>query len=541
MQPQVELAVVVALLVASVVGMLAQRLRLPYTVSLVLAGLGLAVVRSAMTPDFDPGLHLTAQLLFLVLLPVLVFEAAFHMELEHFKANWRPIVALAVPGVLSGILLTLGLVWAAFHALGFVPSLPVILLAATILAATDPVGVLALLREVGAPRRLAVVMEGESLLNDAIAIVAFGVVLVGLGLGLDPGHHLSALWVVRFWTWEVGGAILIGGALGTSLSWLTAQVDDHLIEITLTTIGAFGSFVMADLLHASGVIACLVAGILSGNFGARFGMSPTTRVAVTSFWEYAVFAANSIVFLLIGLEISVERLLGRLVPIVVFWLILLLARGLFVGVVIPLVIRRKNRPPAGFNWVLTWGGLRGGVAMVLALSVPRSFAGRPEVIDLVFGVSLLTILVQAPLTAPLLRLVGLARDKAGREAVEKLSARLRALHAASAYLLRQIETEAVSEDVGRELEQEIAARRQALKDRAEDLKRYALALRREEAHVLRRQLAVVEKESVREAWAEGLLDERVMRQLVGEIDHRLFHLRQQAEEELERGEEETNT
>ncbi len=530
---------VVALLVASVVGMLAQRLRLPYTVSLVLTGLGLAVVRSSMAPDFDPGLHLTPELLFLVLLPVLVFEAAFHMELEHFKANWRPIVALAVPGVLSGILLTLGLVWAAFHLLGFVPSLPVILLAATILSATDPVGVLALLREVGAPRRLAVVMEGESLLNDAIAIVAFGVVLVGLGL--NPGHHLSALWVVRFWTWEVAGAVLIGGVLGTGLSWLTAQVDDHLIEITLTTIGAFGSFVMADLLHASGVIACLVAGILSGNFGARFGMSPTTRVAVTSFWEYAAFAANSIVFLLIGLEISIHRLMGRLVPIVVFWLILLLARGLFVGVVIPLVIRRKNRPPAGFNWVLTWGGLRGGVAMVLALSVPRSFAGRPEVIDLVFGVSLLTILVQAPLTAPLLRFVGLARDRAGREAVERLSARLRALHAASAYLLRQIETEAVSEDVGRELEQEIAARRKALKDRAEDLKRHVLALRREEAHVLRRQLAVVEKESVREAWAEGLLDERVMRQLVGEIDHRLFHLQQQAEEELERGEEETNT
>jgi CPA1 family monovalent cation:H+ antiporter len=533
-QPQIELAVVAALLVASVVGMLAQRLRLPYTVSLVLAGLGLAVLRATAAPGFDPGLHLTPQLLFLVLLPVLVFEAAFHMELEHFRANWRPIVALAVPGVLSGIVLTVALGWGTFRLLGLAPSLPVLLLAATILAATDPVGVLALLREVGAPRRLAVVMEGESLLNDAIAIVAFGVVLVGLGL--DPHHQLSVGWVLRFLTWEVGEAVLIGGILGTGLSWLTAQVDDHLIEITLTTIGAFGSFVVADLVHASGVIACLVAGILSGNFGARYGMSSTTRVAVTSFWEYAAFAANSIIFLLIGLEISVPRLLQHLAPILALWIILLVARGVFVGVVIPLVVRRRNRPPKGFNWVLTWGGLRGGVAMVLALSVPRSFAGRAEVIDLVFGVSLLTILVQAPLTAPLLRLVGLAKDRAGREAVEELGARLRALHAASAYLLRQMEGEAVSEEVGRELEQELAARRQALRDRAEDLERHAQALRREEAQVLRRQLAVVEKEAVREAWAEGLLDERVMRRLVGEIDHRLFRLQQQAEEELDHGE-----
>ncbi len=534
MQPEIELAVVGALLLASIVGMVAQRLRLPYTVSLVLTGLGLAVLRSVAMPGFDPGLHLTPQLLFLVLLPVLVFEAAFHMELQHFKANWRPIIALAVPGVLSGIALSMGLGWLAFQAVGFQTTIPVLLLSATILAATDPVGVLALLREVGAPRRLAVVMEGESLLNDAIAIVAFGVALVALGL--DPHHHLSIGWIARFLTWEVGGAVLIGGVLGVGLSWLTAQVDDHLIEITLTTIGAFGSFLMADVLHASGVIACLVAGILSGNFGARYGMSPTTRVAVTSFWEYAAFAANSIVFLLIGLEVSPHRLLGRIVPIVAFWIVLLLARGIFVGVVLPLVIRPSNRPPAGFNWVLTWGGLRGGVAMVLALSVPRSFPLRADVIDLVFGVSLLTILVQAPLTGPLLRLVGLAKDTRGREEIEEIGARLRALHAASAYLLRQIESDAVSEEVGQEIEQELAARRAALQDRARDLKREKEALAREEAHVLRRQLAVVEKEAVREAWAEGLLDERVMRRLVGEIDHRLFHLQQQAEEELERGE-----
>ncbi len=527
MQVQVELAVVVALLVASVVGMAAQRLRLPYTVSLVLAGLGLAVLKGWLAPEWDPGLHLSPELLFLVLLPVLVFEAAFHMELEQFRANWRAILALAVPGVLSGILLTVGLGWTALAALGAAPDWRTLLLVATILAATDPVGVLALLREAGAPRRLAIVMEGESLLNDAVAIVAFGVVLVAVGA--EPGHHLSAGWALRFLGWELGGALLVGGALGLGLSWLTAQVDDHLIEITLTTIAAFGSFVIADLVHASGVIACLVAGVLSGNFGAEYGMSPTTRVAVTSFWEYAAFAANSIVFLLIGLEISVPRLAARWIPVVAVWLVLLAARAAFVGLVLPLVRDPARRPPEGFGWVLTWGGLRGGVAMVLALSVPRSFPARAEVVDLVFGVSLLTILVQAPLTRPLLRRFGLLRSVEDREAVEELGARLRALQAAQTYLLRQHEQGTVSPEVFAELQAELAARQEALEARAADLREAVREVRREEARVLREQLAVVEKEAVREAWARGLVDERVSRRLVGEIDHRLYRLREQAE------------
>ncbi len=520
MEATLELTVMAALLVASVVGMIARRLRLPYTVSLVLTGLAIAAVRQETAPGLEIGLHLTPELLFLVLLPVLVFEAAFHLELRHFVESWRAIVALAVPGVLAGIILSLGLAWAGLHVLGVPLTWQVLLVTTTILAATDPVGVLAVLREVGAPRDLAIVMEGESLLNDGIAIVAFGVVLVALGVGPQTGG-LSTAWVLRFLTWEVAGAVVIGGGVGFALSWLVAQVDDHLIEITLTTVAAFGSFVVADLAHASGVIACLVAGTLSGNFGARYGMSPTTRVAVTSFWEYAAFVANSVVFLLIGLEITPARLLQRAVPILVLWLSLLVARGLFVAV-IPFITRRAL-PGRGSFWVLTWGGLRGGVAMVLALSVPAALAGRAAVIDLVFGVSLLTILVQAPLTAPLLRWVGLGR-RGERGEVELLRARLRALHAAAAYLHRQHEREAVSDAVFAELEGELAERRRAIEAREEALSVARERLDREEAQVLRRQLGVVEKEAIRHAWAEGLLEDRRMHRLIGEVDERLFRL-----------------
>jgi len=518
-----ELAVIAALLLASIVGMLAQRLRLPYTVSLVIVGLAFAVVRDRFFPEFDPGLHLTAQLLFTVLLPALVYEAAFHLELRHFLDTWRTVLVLAVPGVLVGTALTFGVSWAVLGAFHIHVAWPILLVGATILAATDPVGVLAMLREVGAPRRLAVIMEGESLLNDGSAIVAFGVVMTALGL--DPHHAaLTAGWVFSFLSWEVLGAILIGGAIGLGLSWLTSTIDDHLIEITLTTISAFGSFLLADQAHASGIIACLVAGVLSGNVGATYGMSASTRVAVTSFWEYAAFVANSIIFLLVGLETSPMRLL-RIAPIIlVVWLAMQLARALFITGSLPVMEPVRFTSRKGLIAVLTWGGLRGGVAMVLAMSVPRTWAYRQELIDVVFGAVLLTILVQAPTVPLLLRLFGIGRDKGFREDAVLLRTRLRSLNEAERYLERQHEAGAVLPEVYEELREDFVNRRNDLEETGRRLRIDAGAVLDEERRELERQLALVEKESVRQSYAQGALDEHLMRRLVREIDDRILSL-----------------
>ena len=518
-----ELAVIAALLLASIVGMLAQRFRLPYTVSLVIVGLAFAVLRDRFFPAFDPGLHLTPQLLFTILLPALVYEAAFHLELRHFLQTWRTVLILAIPGVLVGTALTFGATWAALSALGIELPWQVLLLAATILAATDPVGVLALLREVGAPRRLAVIMEGESLLNDGIAIVAFGVVITALGLDPHRGS-LTALWVMKFLSWEVLGAILIGGAIGLGLSWLTSTIDDHLIEITLTTISAFGSFLLADQAHASGIIACLVAGVLSGNVGATYGMSASTRVAVTSFWEYAAFAANSIIFLLVGLETSPVRLL-RIAPVIlVVWLAMQLARAVFIAGSLPIMEPTRFTNRRGLVAILTWGGLRGGVAMVLAMSVPRTWAYRQELIDVVFGAVLMTILVQAPTMPLVLRLFGVGRDPRRREAAVLLRTRIRALNEAERYLERQHEAGAVLPEIYEELRTELLARRQALEEEGKRLHVDASDILDEERRELERQLALVEKETVRQAFAQGILDEHLMRRLVQELDDRILTL-----------------
>ncbi|HHQ48242.1 MAG TPA: hypothetical protein ENK19_05090 [Acidobacteria bacterium] len=520
-----ELAVIAALLLASIVGMLAQRLRLPYTVSLVIVGLAFAVVRDRFFPTFDPGLHLTAELLFTILLPALVYEAAFHLELRHFLDTWRTVLVLAVPGVLVGTALTFGVSWAVLDAFGIRVAWPILLVASTILAATDPVGVLAMLREVGAPRRLAVIMEGESLLNDGIAIVAFGVVLTALGLdSLHPA--LTAVWVVSFLSWEILGAILIGGSIGLGLSWLTSTIDDHLIEITLTTISAFGSFLLADQVHASGIIACLVAGVLSGNVGATYGMSASTRVAVTSFWEYAAFVANSIIFLLVGLETSPVRLLHIAPIVVVVWLAMQLARAVFITASLPVMEPVRFTSRKGLVAILTWGGLRGGVAMVLAMSVPRTWAYRQDLIDVVFGAVLLTILVQAPTVPLLLRLFGIGRDKGFREEAVLLRARLRSLNEAERYLERQHEAGAVLPEVYDELRQAFVHRRTDLEESGKRLRIDASSVLDEERRELERQLALVEKESVRQSYAQGALDEHLMRRLVREIDDRIFALQE---------------
>ncbi|MCK5795733.1 MAG: cation:proton antiporter, partial [Deltaproteobacteria bacterium] len=242
---KLPLLVALLLLIASAVAMATRRFRLPYTVSLVLAGLLLSVLRSRIFPGADLGVHLTRELLFDLILPILIYEAAFHLEAREFWENSKAIGILAVVGSAIGIFVAGAMIYGGLSVIGYPIPWGVALMIATILAATDPIGVIALLRETGAPRKLAVLMEGESLLNDAVAVVAFTVVLVALGL-VPSQPTLSSLWLLKYIGWEVIGALLLGGSIGFFFAWLTSKVDDHLIEITLSNIAAFASFLVAE-------------------------------------------------------------------------------------------------------------------------------------------------------------------------------------------------------------------------------------------------------------------------------------------------------
>ena len=392
--------VVLLFAAATAVALLARRLRIPYTVGLVLAGLALGAAHLSY------GVHLTKELLYAVFLPGLLFEAAYHLDFAEFRASWRAIFALAVPGVAAGIFATAALLVASSHLTVFAAGFgwKHALVFAALIAATDPIAVVALFKSLGAPRRLGVLTEGESLVNDGTAIVLFTIVLTavtsdaGLGVGTGAFEFLRVS----------GLGFVAGGGLALVTSHIIKRVNDPMIEITLTTVTAFGSFVLAENFHASGVIATVTAGMVCGNYGAPRGMNATTRFAVESFWEYVAFALNSLVFLLIGLEVRMGALLAAWAPIAIAFVAVTVGRTAVVFAVSAMLRKTVERIPWRWSVMLIWGGLRGALSMVLALALPDTFPQRQLLVTTTFGVVLLSIVVQGTMAGPLLRALGLS-------------------------------------------------------------------------------------------------------------------------------------
>jgi len=411
---QVETLYIELLLVVTLVAIAVRRLRVPYTVALVVVGLLITFQDAA-------AVELTPELILALFLPPLVFEAALHLSLDELRRGLPAIVTLAVPGVLLTTLIVGGLL---VLATPLAPG-PAFVFGALI-AATDPVAVVALFRASGVPPRLSVHVEGESLLNAGTAIVLFNVVLAAALTGrFDPGA--GVLDFVRV----AAGGVLVGLALGWLAAQLIARVDDYLIETTLTTVLAFGAYLLAERLHVSGVLAVVAAGLVNGNAGKR-GMSPTSRLVLFTFWEYVAFLANSLVFLLIGLQVDVPALLAAWQP--VLWAVgaVLVARMVVVYGLGWAVSRFVAPVPRRWQLVLVWGGLRGAVSLALALSLPAALGPDRALLQVMaLGVVLFTLLAQGTTMRPLLRRLGLVRRRsAAEERYELRHARLTTLQAA---------------------------------------------------------------------------------------------------------------
>ncbi|MGB2962644.1 MAG: Na+/H+ antiporter [Anaerolineales bacterium] len=390
------------LLTASLVGIITERLRVPYTTGLVLIGLVLAFVGRQ-------DINVSPELFLGLLVPPLIYEAAFQVNAKDLLRDLAPILSLAIPGVLLTTFLVGGvLYWGADF------SLITALLFGSLIAATDPVAVVALFRSLGVPKRLQLLIEGESLFNDGTAIVLFNL-MVAITV---TGYFNLTDSIINFFIVS-GGGLLIGFILGLLISLAISLIDNALIETTLTSVLAFGSYIIAEQFHVSGVLAVVAAGVVSGNLGPR-RMNPTTRILVYNFWEYAAFLANSFVFLLIGLQIDLNILFTDWNAILWAILAVLVARaasiyGLsWIGPGIP---RR-------YKHVLYWGGLRGAISLALALSLPASLGDqRPIIQSMAFGVVLFTLLVQGPTMKPLISRMGLIEKNEAQREYESLNAR----------------------------------------------------------------------------------------------------------------------
>lgn len=501
--------------VATAVALAARWLKIPYTVALVVAGLLLGTTRVINAP------HLTKELLYAIFLPGLVFEAAFHLDFHKFWQNKLAIHALAVPGVAAAIGITAVLLQPAASALHFVDGFTMkhALVFAALIAATDPIAVVALFKTLGAPKRLAVLVEGESLLNDGTAVVFFTLIL-----GAVTGDSLSIGGAVVDFVRVVGLGTLVGVLVGYLASKLTQRVDDPMIEITLTTIAAYGSFIIAEHFHLSGVIATVAAGMLCGNYGARTGMSPSTRIAVESFWEYVAFALNSIVFLLIGFEVHLSALLLSWKMILVAYLAVTLGRAALIYAVTWLLRRTRETLPWSWSAVLTWGGLRGGLSMVLVLALPRDFPHRDLLVTMTFGVVLISILLQGLSMGPLLRKLGLIGLRADRKDYERERGMIRAKTAAVSALEQLLRDGAVHPESVARVRDEYSGAIADAEQRITDMHLQAEELRTEEQLAARRHMLIVEKDAILAAFRKGYLSQEVCEELLVDVDARLLSL-----------------
>jgi len=383
------------LLVACLIAMLSRRLGLPYIVGLVVAGFLIALLPNS------PDLPLSRELIFNILLPPLVFEAALQLDWCRFRHELPLTLTLALVGVaMAAAVVAAGMHWiVGWSWIGAA-------LFGVLIAATDPVSVIASFREMGCQPRVSMVVESESLLNDGVAAVGFAV-LSAIAAGASP----TAINVIPAFLWTFGGGAVIGALVSFAILLIVGRTDDPLVEITLTTIAAYGSFLLDEQLHASGIIGALTSGLLIGSFGTRF-LSQAGRDRVHWVWEYFAFLANSFVFILIGMNVA-NRALAELGPIAAGVAIALVLAGRAVSVYpISAVFRPTRwRLPASYQHTLFWGGLRGALALALALAVPAVVPERNQIIVTAFIVVAFSILVQG-LTMPLLiRRFNLARKE----------------------------------------------------------------------------------------------------------------------------------
>ena len=388
---------------------------MPYTVGLVLVGLGLAIALQQFATEpvelVEIRGFLLPEIILTILVPPLIFEAAFHIKFEDLRRNLKEILAFAIPGVIITMLLV-----GAMISWGTSLQFEVALIFGALIAATDPVAVVALFRSLGVPKQLLILLEGESLFNDCTAIVIFNL-MIAIALGITEFNTTE--FVIDFIV-TAGGGLVIGALVSWIISFIIRLVNNHLIEVILTTVAAYGSYLIAEEIHVSGVLAVVVAGLVIGNIGER-GMSPTTRISLFNFWEFGAYLANSFAFLLIGLVIDLTDLITRWQPILFAIAAVLLARA----IVIYLLSYRFVNITVRMQHIIYWGGLRGAISLALALTLPETLGKDTQLLlqDMTFGVVLFTLLVQGTTMPPILKRLGFTSRSKTQEAYERQQAR----------------------------------------------------------------------------------------------------------------------
>lgn len=494
---ELEYLILGALLIVAFVAVVVRRFRIPSTVMLVLVGIALSFSTSQT-------IEVTSDFILFVFLPPLLFEAAFHLDLRQFQRDTPIIALLAIVGVLLSTIIVAGIV-----SVGTGLPLGVALVFGSLIAATDPVSVVAIFRKLGAPKRLEVLLEGESLFNDGTAIVLFGLAIEALLVG-----EFNFVDGILDFILVSGGGIIVGLGLGWVASRLIAMVDDHLIGTTLTTVLAFGAYLVAEQLHLSGVLAVVAAGLVTGSIGER-GMSPTTRIVVFNFWEYVTFLVNSAIFLMIGLQIEVSALWEN--RVLGLWAVLavLVARAISIYGLTSL----GQGIPSKWRHVLFWGGLRGAIALALTLSLPAAMGDHRNTLTLMtFSVVLFTLLVQGISMEGLLRRLGLITVSDAQIEYQQRHARAIAARSGFEHVERLHQTGLVSNHTWEKIRPIILERTKALTSAVQEALQDAPELEAGELITARRESLRAQRNTLSTLRSDGVIGQETFEQLVAEVD-----------------------
>jgi Na+/H+ antiporter len=504
---------IVALLLAStVLAGLARAINVHYAIVLVLGGLAVGVVSGTSAPRVDP------QTVLFVFLPPLIYAAAFGSSTQDLRAHARAIGTLAV----GLVLVTMGAVAVVAHEVAGIGWGAALVLGA-ILGPTDPVAATSVLRRLGAPDRISTILEGEALVNDGTGLTVYKLAVAAV----VSGHFSPGLGIVKFIGVSAGGV-----AIGVLAGWLSVQVrkriDEPQIEISISLLTAYLAYIPADRIGVSGVLAAVAAGLYTGS---RTGLmlSPTSRLRTLGFWEALTFLLESVLFLLIGLQLPhITRGLSLATPLAYAAAVLATLVGVRMAWMfsIPLLVRlaRRGEPPQTPRelTVLGWSGMRGGVSLAAALALPLTAAGHPfpersDVILIAYIVIAATLVIPGLTLSPLIRRLGLAEEAA--VAKEEARARVALAHAALGHIEELAEREQLSEPIAEAArltyEQRIYRLDPEVDGHAADGDEAASARRLRD---LRRELITVERSRLADLRRRGEVSADSMRRIEHELD-----------------------
>ncbi len=403
---QIVFFVMGMLLVALAAEPLARRIRLPFSAVLVILGFIGAQITASYGFDSRPEAQQFHDLVFFVFLPVLIFESAFTIDSKLLLKNLAPILILAIPIMLLSTAITAVLVYLGIdHPTGF-PWIAALLTGA-LLSATDPVAVVALLKQGGTPKRLATLIEGESLFNDATAIVVFS---LALALALNPDQPVGIGSALLHFSMVFFGGLLIGILVSFIALLMQRVVEDSIYHGVISVIAAYFAFLIAEnTLHVSGVMAVLALGLVMGRSNRA---DYNEDNFVERLWTFNAYIANALVFLLMGFSLSIAMFQERWLAILIGIVAVLVARliGIFVLVPIATLFTPEEPIDLGYRTVLFWGGLRGAVTLALAFSIPTELDYWWTIQSTAFGVVVFTLFIQAPTMNWLLKKVGLLQS-----------------------------------------------------------------------------------------------------------------------------------